>query len=103
MAKNHMKVDGVLLQKNKKWSDLKQSQRDWIYELIRVAHELFLKETKQLPRKDIKKRLVAVIVAKTNQYDIWLPPGVLELEISKYIDRLNRKNDLQTCTSEYIS
>ena len=93
-GKNHVRVNGTLLQTNKKWSHLKQRQREWIYEITRSEHKRFLEKNDRLPMKAGKKELIAVIIAKTDERGIWLPSGELENGIGKYIDRLNRKADL---------
>ena len=41
-----------------------------------------------------KKKLIAVVEAKIDERGIWLPSDELESGIGKYIDRLNRKVDL---------
>ena len=90
-GKNHVKVNGTLLQTNKKWSQLKQKQRDWIYEIVRAEHEKFIEEQDRLPMKTGKKKLIEVIESKIDERGIWLPSHELEQGIGKYIDRLNRK------------
>ena len=93
-GKNHVRMNGALLQTNKKWSHLKQKQRDWIYETTRSEHKKFLEENKRLPMKTGKKKLIAVIETKIDERGIWLPSGELERGIGKYIDKLNRRTDL---------
>jgi len=94
-GKNHVKVNGTLLQTNKKWSQLKQKQRDWIYEIAREEHFKFIEENKRLPMKTGKKKLIAVIETKVDERNIWLPSHELESGIGKYIDRLNRRADVE--------
>ena len=93
-GKNHVRVNGTLLQTNKKWSHLKQKQRDWIYGITREAHKKFIDENNRLPMKTGKKKLIAAIESKIDERGIWLPSYELENGIGKYIDRLNRKSDL---------
>jgi len=93
VGKNHIKVNGKLLQTNKKWSQLKQKQRDWIYENVRLEHQKFVDQNDRLPRKHSKKELIAIVEAKVDERGIWLPSYELENGIGKYIDRLNRKAD----------
>ena len=93
-GKNHVKVNGTLLQTNKKWSQLKQKQRDWIYKITRAEHKKFIEENKRLPLKSGKKKLIAVIETKIDERNIWLPSHELESGIGKYIDRLNRRTDM---------
>ena len=94
-GKNHVRVNGTLLQTNKKWSHLKQKQRDWIYGTTRSEHEKFIEENNRLPMKAGKKKLIAAIEAKIDERGIWLPSHEMESGIGKYIDRLNRKADLK--------
>lgn len=93
-GKNHVKVNGTLLQTNKKWSQLKQKQREWIYEITRSEHTKFIAENDRLPMKAGKKKLIAIIETKIDERGIWLPSHELEQGIGKYIDRLNRKSEL---------
>ena len=93
-GKNHVRVNGTLLQTNKKWSHLKQKQREWIYEVTRSEHKKFVEENNRLPMKTGKKKLIAVIETKIDERGIWLPSDELESGIGKYVDRLNRKADL---------
>jgi hypothetical protein len=97
-GKNHVRVNGTLLQTNKKWSHLKQRQREWIYEITRSEHKKFVEENNRLPMKTGKKSLIAAIVARIDERGIWLPSYELESGIGKYIDRLNRKADLKVTT-----
>jgi len=90
-GKNHVTVNGTLLQTNKKWSALKQRQRDWIYETTRAEHKKFVEENKRFPMKAGKSKLIAVVEMKIDERGIWLPSDELEYGIGKYIDRLNRK------------
>ena len=93
-GKNHVRVNGTLLQTNKKWSHLKQKQRDWIYEITRTAHKKFVDGNNRLPMKTGKKNLIDDIMTKIDEHGIWLPSYELESGIGKYIDRLNRKTEL---------
>jgi len=93
-GKNHARVNGTLLQTNKKWSHLKQKQREWIYEVTRFEHKKYIEENNQLPMKSSKKMLIATIESKIDERGIWLPSYELERGIGKYIDRLNRRTPL---------
>jgi hypothetical protein len=42
--KSHINVDGQLLQTNKKWSQLNESQKTWIYETARIEYEKYIDE-----------------------------------------------------------
>ena len=49
--KNHKIVNGRLLQTNKKWSHLKQSQRTWIAGITKKLHEKYILKHNKLPVK----------------------------------------------------
>lgn len=59
--KNHIKVNGVILQTNKKWSHLKRSQVDWIRQqqkLVSSLDELYERIQERgiwIPFSEIKK------------------------------------------------
>jgi len=92
--KNHVKVDGRLLQTNKKWSALKQSQRDWIYEQIRIEHDAYVESNEKLPMKKRKDIIIEAVYVKVEERGIWIPYGEYHSRVSVFIDRLNRKDPL---------
>ncbi len=42
--KNHIRINGQLLQTNKKWSHLKEKQKTWIMETARREYDRFVRE-----------------------------------------------------------
>jgi len=54
--KNHELINGKLLQTNKKWSALKQSQKQWISEVVREEYARYVTE-KALNRLKSKRIL----------------------------------------------
>lgn len=92
--KNHVKIDGKLLQTNKKWSALKQSQRDWIYEHLRIEHDACVESNEKLPMKKRKDIIIDTVYAKVVERGIWIPYGEYHSHVSVFIDRLNRKDPL---------
>jgi hypothetical protein len=80
--KNHIKVNGKLLQTNKRFSQLKNSQKDWITtELYKLYHDK-MKEigtTLKLPRnhRDI---VISSLYEQIQNREIWIPYG----EVKKY-------------------
>ena len=100
--KNHIRVNGRLLQVNKRWSHLKQKQREWIYEVVRLEHQKFIEENNQHPRKNAKRKIIEVVEDKVNERGIWLPRYELVKATGKYIDKFNRKVETvnSDCRSE---
>ena len=92
--KNHKLVNDVLLQTNKKWSHLKQSQKIWISDVTKKAHEKYILKHNKLPMRKKKYEIFDEVDEKVKQHEIWIPYGELKLHVNKIIDRLNRKSPL---------
>lgn len=95
--KNHVKVNGQLLQTNKKWSHLKQKQVQYIYDKTVELHTKFVAEHEKLPRKQYKNDIINGVYDELNMH---IPYSEARPHISKYIDRLNRKLEKQN--NEYL-
>lgn len=80
MAKNHRIINGKLLQTNKRFQDLKQSQKEkisgWLYQEYR---RIWL-ETGREPHKGRNSEILTVVMAKINDAEIWIP----EYEVEQY-------------------
>ena len=87
--KIHKKIDGQLLQMNKKFSDLKMKQKDkitgWAYEEYRK----YVTEHDKAPDSLADEQIVEVVLDKINETQIWIPGG----EIYDYYRR--KKPQLQ--------
>lgn len=73
--KNHIKVNGKLLQTNKRFSQLKQSQKDWMkIELHKLYHDKMKEKctTKKLPPEH-REEEISSLYEKIQQRDIWIP------------------------------
>ena len=88
-TKIHKKIDGQLLQLNKKFSDLKMKQKDkitgWVYEEYRK----YVTEYDKVPDLLADEQIVEVVIDKINEAQIWIPEG----EIYDYYRR--KKPQLQ--------
>jgi len=98
--KNHIWQDGQLLQTNKKWSALKQSQRTWIQEMTAKEHTVFVEEHGKLPMKKKKEVVIDKVHDHINERGIWIPYGEFRSHVAKMIDRLNRKSPLFKLTDK---
>ena len=87
--KNHVMVDGRLLQTDKKFSALKERQKakiaEWFYEGYRKSYM----ESGKLPDNREDEKILAYVFAKIDEAQIWIPDG----EIYAYYRR--RKSKLQ--------
>ncbi|MGW5955895.1 transposase [Bacillus mycoides] len=99
--KNHTRSSkGQLLQTNKKWSHLKQKQRETISNWLREAYiEKIKVYNRRLKPKEHEDVLIQVML-KIHEHEIWIP----EYEVEKYYkgkinkwynkhNSLNLKND----------
>jgi len=85
-----------LLQTNKKWSALKQRQREWIHELARDEHAAYVKENERLPMKKHKDEIISRVYARIEERGVWIPYGEFHRHVAAAIDRRNRKSPLFT-------
>ncbi|MCT1903517.1 hypothetical protein [Oceanobacillus sojae] len=80
--KNHIKVNGKLLQTNKRFSQLKQSQKAWIStELYKLYHDkMKLRRTiRKLPPNQ-REEVISSLYGKIVDKEIWIPYH----EVEKY-------------------
>lgn len=71
--KNHVKVDGKLLQTNKKWSHLKQQQREWVAQITKEEYDRYIVKYKNQPNKSGKAEIIDTVYDKINAKEIWIP------------------------------
>ena len=93
-GKNHEWVGGQLLQTNKKWSQLKERQKTWIQQVAAEDHAAYVAEHGKLPMKKQKEAVLDAVYERINERGIWIPYGEFKTNVSKMIDRLNRRNPL---------
>ena len=88
-TKIHKKIDGQLLQMNKKFSNLKMKQKDkitgWVYE----EYKKYVTEHEKAPDSLADEQIVRTVLDKINEAQIWIPGG----EIYDYYRR--KKPQLQ--------
>lgn len=86
--KNHVMTDRGLLQTNKKFSALKESQKariaEWMYEAYRKCYL----ESGKIPDKQMENMILDYVFRKIDDAGIWIPDG----EIYQY--HHSRKNKL---------
>lgn len=80
--KNHLKVNGKLLQTNKCFSQLKDSQKNWITtELYKLYHDKMKERrtTRKLPSNH-RDTVISSLYEQIQNREIWVPYG----EVKKY-------------------
>lgn len=91
--KNHEKINGRLLQLNKKWSHLKERQKAWIYDVAKEAYLAYVKQYGKLPHKAGKQVIFDKVHDKILERDIWIPYEEMERAVNRFIDKQNRKQE----------
>ncbi len=90
--KNYIHVDGQLLQTNKKWSHLKESQKSWIQEITHKEHAAYVEKNAHLPMKKHKKDVLDKVHDHIVERGIWIPYCEFRSHVSVMVDRLNHKS-----------
>ena len=81
--KNHIKVNGKILQTNKHFSQLKNNQKEWIAaELYKLYHNMMEEKctTRKLPPNQ-RDKVISSLYEQIQNREIWIPYG----EIKKYV------------------
>lgn len=80
--KNHIKVNGKLLQTNKRFSQLKNSQKDWLAtELFKLYHDKMKeRRTTRKLSPDHRDTVISSLYEQIQNREIWIPYG----EVKKY-------------------
>lgn len=97
--KNHMHINGQLLQMNKKWSHLKEKQKTWIMETA-AGVDRFVRERGKLPLHGSKQQLIEHIYEVFEAKGVWIPYGEVKRELDAQIAYWNRQAGTATVSDE---
>jgi 8-oxo-dGTP diphosphatase len=90
--KNHELIDGRLLQTNKKFSQLKESQKNLISEWFYDESLAFFKQSGKFPTaKNEKEAILAAVYEKIEERNIWIPFIEIKQYFSKKQTKLNNR------------
>ncbi len=98
--KNHIRVDGRLLQTNKKWSHLKEKQKAWIMEIAKREYDRFVCEHGKLPVHGSKQQLNEHIYELIEEKGIWIPYGEVKRVLDARIAHWNRTAEQAVASAE---
>ena len=87
--KTHKKIDGLLLQMNKTFSNLKMKQKDKITGWVYAEYQKYVTDHEKVPDSLADEQIVEAVLDKINEAQIWIPDG----EIYDYYRR--KKPQLQ--------
>lgn len=81
MGKNHIRVNGRLLQTNKKYSHLKMKQKEWLALTIREKCIAILESKKKRLTKADKEEILFSVSSEINERGMWLPPHEIKRSV----------------------
>lgn len=88
--KNHRKVNGKLVQTNKRFFQLNEKQKRWIVEEIDILYHHRMKEkrtTRKLSPKD-RDIVVSHLYEQIQDRDIWIPYGEVKTWVFRQIPKI---------------
>lgn len=92
-AKIHKKIDGQLLQMNKKFSNLKMKQKDkitgWVYE----EYKKYVTENEKTPDSVADEHIIEVVLDKIHEAQIWITADEIYSYYHSKKPRLQRRLD----------
>ena len=89
--KNHEWVDGKLLQTNKKYSHLKQKQKERIYQWMYDAYKSVYKKSGKHPDDKEDDRIVSAVMDRIEDAEIWIPAGEVKKHFRSIKKNLHRR------------
>ncbi|MCI8535406.1 MAG: transposase [Hungatella sp.] len=95
--KNHIKVDGRLLQTDKKFSALKERQKTKIAEWFYEGFRNYYLDSGRFPSRQEDEKILSYVFTKIEEAQIWIP----DREIYGYYQK--RKNKLQKRLEKELS
>lgn len=98
--KNHIKVNGQIRQLNKKWSHLRQQQRERISNWLRREFFVFVKIHHRKPKKYEHDEIILAVMDKIHDQDIWIPYGEVERYYKSKVGNWYRKMERDDKESE---
>lgn len=92
--KNHLKINGRLLQTNKKWSQLKEKQKQYIYDIIKDKYNTFRVKNSRIPNKVEKQTILNEVYSMIEDKGIWIPYSEVNKFFHSKLNKLNSKEDV---------
>ena len=84
-------VDGRLLQTDKKYSSLRQSQKERIAQWMYIEFRSFMLENDRLPKGKQSQPIVMAVVDRIDDAGIWIPTGEVWRHYEKHRKRMVRR------------
>ena len=91
MGHPHFEKDGQLLQADKKFSDLKQRQKEQMNSWIEEAFSSYVKKHERVPGEKGRSEIAGYVLLRMDKAGIWLPEAEAKRRCNAVISRLARK------------
>ena len=92
--KVHKKINGQTIHINKRWSDLKRTQREFIYNLMRKNYKQFIDENDKLPNKKEQSIILDSVYKSIMEKNINIPYKEVDKYFQSKITRFNKMHKL---------
>ncbi|OUB36682.1 transposase [Bacillus thuringiensis serovar yunnanensis] len=89
--KNHIQVDGQILQTNKKWPQLKQIQKDLIAGWLQSEYRLFIERFLRKPKSHEEDYILEAVMEQIHERGIWISYQEVKIYYSKKKGKWYRK------------
>ncbi len=89
--KNHIQVDGQILQTNKKWPQLKQIQKDLIAGWLQSEYRLFIERFLRKPKPHEEDYILEAVMEQIHERGIWIPYQEVKIYYSNKKGKWYRK------------
>ena len=100
--KNHEWVDGKLLQTNKKYSHLKQKQKDKIYEWMYAAFKDAFQQDGRYSGKEQDEIILANVMSNIRAAEIWIPEYEVEKHYKGVKNKLNKRYKMECVRAQSL-
>lgn len=94
--KVHKKINSQTIHINKRWSDLKRTQREFIYNLMRKNYKQFIYENDKLPNKKEQSIILDAVYTSLVEKNINIPYKEVDKYFQSKITRFNKMYRLDT-------
>ena len=101
--KNHEWIDGKLLQTNKKYSNLKQKQKDKIYEWMYAAFKDVFQQNGQFPGQKQDEVILDKVMDNIRAAEIWIPEYEVEKHYKGIKSKLNKRYKRECAREQSLS
>ena len=101
--KNHEWIDGKILQTNKKYSHLKQKQKDKIYEWMYAAFKDVFQQNGRFPGQKQDEIILDKVMDNIRAAEIWIPEYEAEKHYKGIKSKLNKRYKRECAREQSVS